>query len=81
MPTLQVRNLPDHIYKRIAAMAKAKNSSITKETIYLLEKSLQVDEVRTQQKYLLIHKMLDNAPENSEQLIDPAILVREDRDR
>ena len=62
-------------------MAKAKNSSITKETIYLLEKSLQVDEVQTQQKYLLINRMLDNAPENSEQLIDPAILVREDRDR
>ena len=81
MPTLQVRNLPDHIYKRIAAMAKAKNSSITKETIYLLEKSLQVDEVHTKQKYLLINRMLDNAPENSEQLIDPAILVREDRDR
>jgi plasmid stability protein len=81
MPTLQVRNLPDHIYKRIAALARAKSSSITKETIYLLEKSLQVDEVQTQQKYLLINKMLDNAPKNSEQLIDPAILIREDRDR
>ncbi len=81
MPTLQVRNLPDHIYRRIAALAKAKNSSITKETIHLLAKSLQVDEVQSQQKYLLINKMLENAPKNSEQLIDPAILVREDRDR
>jgi hypothetical protein len=29
MPTLQVRNLPDHIYRKIVERAKAKRSSIT----------------------------------------------------
>ncbi len=44
MPTLQVRNLPDHIYRKIVEWARAKRSSITSEAIYLLQHSLEMDE-------------------------------------
>lgn len=81
MPTLQVRNFPEHIYRKIAELAKAKRSSITKETIYLLEKSLAMDEQRELSKNLLVEGMLRSAPEDSEKLTDPVLLVREDRDR
>ena len=81
MPTLQVRNLPEHIYRKIEELAKAKRSSITKETIYLLEKSLAMDEQREQSKNLLIESMLRSATADSEMLTDPVLLVREDRDR
>jgi len=81
MPTLQVRNLPEHLYRKIEELAKAKRSSITKETIYLLEKSLAMDEQREQSKNLLLEKMLLSAPANCEMLTDPVLLVREDRER
>ncbi len=81
MPTLQVRNLPEHIYKKIAELAKEKRTSITRETIYLLEKSLAMDSIRDQQKNLLIERMLKTAPEISCDLPDPVLLIREDRER
>ncbi|MFW5984739.1 MAG: FitA-like ribbon-helix-helix domain-containing protein, partial [Halanaerobiaceae bacterium] len=39
MPTLQVRNLPEHIYNKIVELAKEDRRSITQETIILLEKA------------------------------------------
>ena len=81
MPTLQVRNLPEHIYLKIAERAKAKRSSITKETIYLLEKSLDMDKNHQEQKISLIKRMLQNPPSNGDLLPDPVLMVREGRDR
>ncbi len=81
MPTLQVRNLPEHIYRKIVERAKAKRRSIAQETVYLLEKSLETDSHRQEHTSILIDKMLANPPETGEQLPDPVQLLREDRDR
>ncbi len=55
MPNLQVRNLSEHIYRRIAERAKAKRSSITSETIYLLQRSLEMNESKKEQRLALIN--------------------------
>lgn len=81
MPTIQVRGLPDHIYRKIVEQARAKRSSITQETIYLLQKSLDIDESKREQRKALVEKMQQNPVANAESLPDPVSLIREDRDR
>ncbi len=81
MATLQVRNLPEHIYRRIAERARSKRSNITQETIYLLQKALDMNEHRRQQRDLLVDQMMTTAPPGGNQWPDPVLMVREDRER
>ncbi len=81
MPTLQVRNLPEHIYRKIAERARAKRTSITSETIYLLQRSLEMDENKRQQRLALIKEIEENPVANANDIPDPVRLIREDRDR
>ncbi len=81
MPTLQVRNLPDYIYRKIAERARAKRTSITSETIYLLKCSLEMDENKRQQRLALIKEIEENPVANANDIPDPVGLIREDRDR
>ena len=81
MPTIQVRNLPEHIYRKIVERAKAKRSSITSETIYLLQRSLEMDDNKREQRLALIKVMENNQVPNADALPDPVTLIREDRDR
>ncbi|MDY6826551.1 MAG: hypothetical protein SVV67_05160 [Bacillota bacterium] len=81
MPTLQVRNLPEHIYRRIVERARAKRSSITQETIYLLQKALEMNENPREQRDLLVDQMMTTAPSGGNQWPDPVLMVREDRER
>lgn len=81
MPTLQVRNLPEHIYRKIVERAKAKRSSITSETIYLLQRSLEMDDNKREQRLTLIKAMENKQVPNANVLPDPVKLIREDRER
>ena len=81
MPTLQVRNLPDHIYRKIVERAKAKRSSITSETIYLLQRSLEMDDNKKEQRLALIKAMEEEQLVGVKNLPDPVDLIRSDRDR
>ncbi len=81
MPTIQVRNLPEHIYKKIVERARAKRSSITSETIYLLQRSLEMDDNKREQRLALIEAMEKSPVTNANALSDPVRLIREDRDR
>ncbi len=81
MPTLQVRNLPDHIYRKIVERAKAKRSSITSEAIYLLQRSLEMDENIKEQRLALIKAIEGKLVANVNVLSDPVDLIRADRDR
>jgi plasmid stability protein len=81
MPTLQVRNLPDHIYRKIVERAKAKRSSITSETIYLLQRSLEMDENKRERRLALVKAMEEKQSADVKNLPDPVDLIRSDRDR
>ncbi len=81
MPTIQVRNLPEHIYRKIVERAKAKRSSITSETIYLLQRSLEMEDNKREQRLALIKVMENDQVPNADALPDPVMLIREDRDK
>ena len=83
MPTLQVRDLPEHIYEQIVELAETDRRSITQETIILLEKALESEKQnKNNRKKLLDHIVEETQSENiSDDIPDPVPLIREDRER
>ncbi len=82
MPTLQVRDVPEPLYRKIVALAKAERRSITQETIVLLEKALQVSSQDTIRRQGLLDQILREEREGKyAHLPDPVSLIREDRER
>lgn len=83
MPTLQVRDLPEHIYEQIVELAEADRRSITQETIILLEKALEIQKQnKHNRKKLLDHIVEETKAEyNLNDIPDPVPLIREDRER
>ncbi len=82
MPTLQVRNLPEHIYNKIVELAEAERRSITQETIILLEKALEIEKQNKEYRKKLLEQIIDETnSENLSDVPDPVLLIREDRNR
>lgn len=79
MPSLQVRDLPEHIYDQIVELAEAERRSITQETIILLEKALKMEKQNKNHRQQLLNHIQQESPDNNETL-DPVKLIREDRE-
>lgn len=80
MPTLQVRDLPDEIYKQLSYLAEKEHRSLSQETVVLLKEGI-VSKLgnRERRKTILEQKIEINIQGN--ELPDPVDLIREDRDR
>ena len=59
MATLQVRNLPEHIYNKIVELAEEDRRSITQKTIILLEKTLEMKKQNKKHRKKLLNKIID----------------------
>ncbi|HWZ31630.1 MAG TPA: hypothetical protein VNX18_09875 [Bryobacteraceae bacterium] len=81
MPILQVRDLPDHIYRALVEQAEKERRSLAQQAIAVLAKGLQVElnpQARRREALRAI-EALDKTPFKN--LSDPAKLIREDRQR
>jgi len=83
MPSLQVRDLPEHLYQEIVQLAEADRRSITQETIVLLEKALNIEKENKKRRQQLLKKIQEETSQENkdEEILDPVKLVREDRER
>jgi len=82
MPTLQVRNLPEHIYNKIVELAETDRRSITQETIILLEKALKIEKQNKEYRKKLLDQIINETEsENLSNVPDPVPLIREDRNK
>ena len=82
MATLQVRNLPEHIYNKIVELAEEDRRSITQETIILLEKALEMEKQNKKHRKKLLNKIIDETQtDRFDEVPDPVPLIREDRNR
>ena len=81
MPSLQVRDLPEHIYQAIVERAKAERRSISQETIVLLEKALALSEGIPTRRKLVLDEINQEPPLAVMDLPDPVTLIRVDRER
>jgi plasmid stability protein len=74
MPALQVRDLPEHVYRKLVDRATSDLRSITQETVVLLRKAL--DMKRKVARRLLIQRILKTPPlPQSHKVPDPATLL------
>jgi len=81
MPLLQVRDMPDSLYRTLSRVAEQDHRSIAQETIVLLQRALNQEESRISRRRRILGEILDGKIENADSLPDPADLIREDRDR
>jgi len=81
MPLLQVRDVPEDLYERLSQIAEQDNRSITQETIVLLKKALNYKESRISRRKRILSEIRNDVIDEPNNFPDPAILIREDRER
>ena len=81
MPLIQVRDIPDHVYRLLAERAKRERRSLAQEAVVTLARGLQVEvDAKARRRALLA--MIRSSPfADGERFSDPVGLIREDRQR
>jgi plasmid stability protein len=83
MATLQIRDLPDELYRTLRRAAEAERRSLTQEAVVALERGLRAQapaEARDRRRRLLEEARLSPVPLPPD-APSPDAVVREDRDR
>jgi len=82
MPNLQIRDLPEGLYRLLKERAKRERRSLAQEAIIALAKGLQKDESPRERRKSLLKEIENNQiDEKIKERFDPAALIREDRER
>ena len=82
MPSLQVRDVPQEIYRRLQEMARKEHRSLSQQAIVALEKALGMEEDPKSRRRKLVYQIqMSRLNFPVKDLKDPVDLIREDRDR
>ncbi len=81
MPLLQVRDVPEHIYRLLAEQAERERRSLAQQAVAVLARGLAVDVDAKARRRALIEAIRSNSTAKAGKLSDPAKLIREDRRR
>ena len=81
MPTLQVREVPEHIYDELVRQAKRDHRSIAQQAVAILARGLDVSLDRQGRLQRAFEKAALNNPRVTNAVLDPVQLIREDRDK
>ncbi|MBN8707155.1 MAG: hypothetical protein J0L62_14890 [Bacteroidetes bacterium] len=79
MPTLQVRDLPEDIYRKLSYLAEKEHRSLAQEAIVLLKEGLE-NKLSNKGRRKRILDEFAGLGIDTRNLPDPAELIREDRD-
>jgi hypothetical protein len=82
MPSLQVRELPEHIYRTLCKEAEEQHRSIAQQAVAALARGLNMElDPRLRRKSVLEAIKSEADRQGTIRLPDPALIIREDRDR
>ena len=82
MPSLQVRDVPEDIYRRLQKMAHEEHRSLSQQAIVTLKKALDVvEDPKSRRRRLMDQIRMSRLNFPVKDLEDPVDLIREDRDR
>lgn len=81
MPTVQVRDVPEHIYRLLAEQAERERRSLAQQVVAVLARGLQVEVDAKARRRALLEAIRSDSPAGTKKLSDPARLIREDRRR
>jgi plasmid stability protein len=79
MAAIQVRDIPDHIYRLLAERAKRERRSLAQEAVVTLARGLQVEVDAKGRRKALLATLQSVPAAATERFSDPARLIREDR--
>jgi len=81
MPTLQVRDVPEHIYRRLTELAEKERRSLAQQTLVVLAKGLEVeiDPKARRREALRRASLIDR--NLTKDLPSAVQMIREDRNR
>jgi hypothetical protein len=81
MPLIQVRDVPEHIYRLLAERAEKERRSLAKEAIAVWAKGLEVEVDAKARRRRIIEAILSDTQTSSQKRRPAARLIREDRRR
>ena len=82
MPSLQVRELPEHIYQKLVAEAEREHRSLAQQAVAVLARGLGVELDPKERRRKLLERIEKNPIKyDPKKLGNTAELIREDRDR
>ena len=81
MPLLQVRDIPDHLYRLLAERAERERRSLAQQAVAILARGLEVELDAKARRQNVLRAIRENAQARVAKLKDPAKLIREDRRR
>jgi plasmid stability protein len=79
MPTIQVRELPDHIYEALTQRAQQERRSLSQQVVATLAHGLNVDIDPKQRRLEALEEARRRGPVKN--VLDHVALMREDRNR
>lgn len=81
MPAIQIRNVPDPIYRKLVEAAKRERRSLAQQTLEVIARGLNVELNAKSRRRNLIASIRQKNAGVGLRLSDPVALIREDRDR
>jgi hypothetical protein len=80
MPLIQVRDVPEHIYRRLVEQAGRERRSLAQQVVTVLARGLEVEQSPKARRKRILDEIRAQGPIGID-LPDPARLIREDRER
>jgi hypothetical protein len=81
MPLIQVRDVPDHIYRLLAEQAEQERRSLAQQVVTVLARGLQVEVDAKSRRRRILQQIQSAALPQASKLSDAAKLIRKDRRR
>ena len=81
MPTLQVRDVPEHIYRRLAELAEKERRSLAQQAVAVLAKGLEVEVDPKARRRNVLEEAKRLSLGRGKSVPDFVKLIREDRER
>ncbi|MBT7088392.1 hypothetical protein HN928_05465 [bacterium] len=82
MKTLQVREVPEGLYRKLVTEAKKEHRSIAQETLMILSKGLHFDLAPRDRRKKVLDRMANDYKKLEQyDFDDPVKIIREDRQR
>ncbi|MGD0498976.1 MAG: hypothetical protein ABSC23_11130 [Bryobacteraceae bacterium] len=81
MPLIQVRDVPDHIYRLLAELAGRERRSLAQQAVAALARGLEADVDAKGRRRTVLKSLPIGVPPRVKKLRNPAALIREDRRR
>jgi hypothetical protein len=81
MPLLQIRDVPEHLYRLLAEQAEKERRSLAQQAVVALARALHGEVDARARRQALLEALQSAPPAQTDALSSPAKLIREDRRR